>query len=368
MPGWNGSRYEKIDTYVYRRDGVLHNQPNGNYSYAELIPTDTKVRISGFGWSYSYDFRLYYFYDSRGSIILESDETYNAKSVTDLEIDIPEGSTKIIVNGTTNHLSKIEIYGNATSFEACYQAMKDTEPREPIKYFKLITLGDSITMLGTGERGWIKYFIEKTNAKLIANVAMNSAVLKDYSNTVYDGDPQQSNQDNNVLGNQVQKILNNNYEDPDVIMIAIGTNGGINITEADIKQAYYGDGSALIPLLSVDRTTDAGAYRYCLETLHNKYPNAVIIWCTPIMGYESTKSAKNAMSFGKSLKIATQYSGQLCCDTMRCGINGANEKQNENGEYLIDGLHPNVNGAKKMGYFNAVFVNQHLYMINLQSE
>ena len=156
VPGWNGSRYEKIDTYVYRRDGFLHNQSDGNYSYAELIPTDTKVRISGFGWGYSYDFRLYYFYDSSGSIILESDETYASKSVIDLEIDIPEGSTKIVVNGRADHPSKIEIYGNVTSFEACYQAMKDTEPREPIKYFKLITLGDSITMLGTGERGWIK--------------------------------------------------------------------------------------------------------------------------------------------------------------------------------------------------------------------
>ena len=365
ITGFNSSRYIKVSDFVINRIGQVNSQKNGNYSYVNLIPKDTKVKISGFGWSYHYAYRLYAFYDSEGSVLLESGEEYNDTSAVDLELDIPEGATKLTVNGSEDFESKILIYGKMTSFEECYESMKDSEP---VNTFKLITLGDSITQLGTNDRGWIKYFIEKTNSKLIANVAVIGAVLKDYSNTVYDGDPQQSNQDNNVLGNQVQKILNNSYEDPDVIMIAIGTNGGINITEADIKQAYYGDGSTLIPLSSVDRTTDAGAYRYCLETLHNKYPNAVIIWCTPIMGYESTRSAKNAMSFGKSLKIATQYSGQLCCDTMRCGINGVNEKDNENGEYLLDGLHPNVNGAKKMGYFNAAFVNQHIDMINLESE
>ena len=40
-------------------------------------------------------------------------------------------------------------------------------------------------------------------------------------------------------------------------------------------------------------------------------------------------------------------------DTIRCGINGVNEVSGGNGRYLIDGLHPNVNGAKKIGYYNA---------------
>jgi hypothetical protein len=40
-------------------------------------------------------------------------------------------------------------------------------------------------------------------------------------------------------------------------------------------------------------------------------------------------------------------------DTIRCGISGVNEVSGANGQYLIDGLHPNVNGAKKIGYYNA---------------
>lgn len=227
----------------------------------------------------------------------------------------------------------------------------NTDPYEPT----IITLGDSITKLGTTDRGWIKYFIEKTNAELIANVAENSAVLKDYEDTVYDGNPQQSVQSNNVLGNQVQKILNSDYEEPDIIIIAIGTNGGINITDEDMKNAYF-DNGAVKELATVDRKTDAGAFRYCLETLHNKYPNAIIFWCSPIAGAYNLRPMTNAIQYSKSLEIATKWSSCVFIDTLRCGITGINEVDNQNGEYLIDGLHPNANGAKIMGYYNASII------------
>lgn len=45
--------------------------------------------------------------------------------------------------------------------------------------------------------------------------------------------------------------------------------------------------------------------------------------------------------------------GQTLIDTIRCGINGINEANNTNDECLMDGLHPNMNGAKKIGYYNA---------------
>lgn len=240
---------------------------------------------------------------------------------------------------------------------------KEPEPEPEPEKIKIMCLGDSITALGTGTRGWIKYFMEKIPSTLVANTAVNSAVLPDYSDTVYDGNPSSSNQHGNVLGNQVQKILNNNYEAPDVILIAIGTNSGINITREQMISTYYGSDHILVPLDDVDRTTHAGAYRYCLDTLHAKYPNALIIWCTPIMGFEATRSANNACNWAESLRIATEYTGQLLCETIRCGINGINEKKNENGEYLIDGLHPNEKGAKKIGYFNAAFVESYRDMI-----
>lgn len=248
------------------------------------------------------------------------------------------------------------------------------------KSFKLMTLGDSITQLGTQDRGWVKYFIESTGCTLIANVAVNGAVLSDSSSTTYDGNPVQETQDNNVLGNQVQKIINNGYEAPDVILIAIGTNGGISISKDDIKNAYYNASGDLIALESVDRKTHAGAFRYASEKLHELYPDALIFWCAPIMGHQKKRPAQTAVTYYESLKTAVDFTGQLMIDTIHCGINGVNEKQNEAGEYLADGLHPTVKGAKKIGYYNASVVKSFLgtgsgltieekqYMISLFSQ
>ena len=231
------------------------------------------------------------------------------------------------------------------------------------KSFKLMTLGDSITQLGTQDRGWVKYFIESTGCTLIANVAVNGAVLSDSSSTTYDGNPVQETQDNNVLGNQVQKIINNGYEAPDVILIAIGTNGGISISKDDIKNAYYNASGDLIALESVDRKTHAGAFRYASEKLHELYPDALIFWCAPIMGHQKKRPAQTAVTYYESLKTAVDFTGQLMIDTIHCGINGVNEKQNEAGEYLADGLHPTVKGAKKIGYYNASVVKAFLSMV-----
>lgn len=170
---------------------------------------------------------------------------------------------------------------------------------------------------------------------------------------MYDGNPVQSLPQNNVLGNQVQKILNENYAAPDVIIIAIGTNGGLsNVTYESIDAVYY-DSDDVIPLSSVDRTKTEGAFRYCTETLHNKYPNALIFWCVPIPAYEKTRRALNSVNYEERLRMLTTYANIQMIDTNHCGINGVNEVQGGNGEYLIDGLHPNENGAKHIGYYNA---------------
>ena len=66
------------------------------------------------------------------------------------------------------------------------------------------------------------------------------------------------------------------------------------------------------------------------------------------------------MAYAESLRIATEYSGQIMIDTIRCGISGVFETKGANGRYLIDGLHPNENGARKIGYYNAAKVMPHL--------
>ena len=335
---------------------LLNNGSKFTHSVGRVATVDisgcTKVQVTGYQFVVSNGFTAVHFRNASGDLIKAYGGTADNK-VYQAELDVPEGAVTMNINGKTTAQPNISASGLKV-----YSIMDTLEAIKPTGK-KLITLGDSITALGTGSTGWVKHFLEKTGCELVANVAVNGATLKDKSGTTYDGNPVFNGPDNNVnnvLGNQVQKIINNNYSAPDIIIIAIGTNDGISITKDQIKDAYYDSSNNLVPLDSVDRETSAGAYRWCLEKLHTKYPNALIFWCTPIMGYQKTRSAENAMAYAESLRIATEYTGQMMIDTIRCGINGVNELSGANGQYLVDGLHPNANGAKKIGYYNAAKV------------
>lgn len=251
---------------------------------------------------------------------------------------------------------KLIINGKPLTLAETLEELK--EEISPVKTLNALVLGDSITAL-TGNRSWLAYFNEIQPINIIQNVAVSGAWLMDKEGTIYDGNPVADGPDsnvNNVLGNQVQKIINNNYDDPDIILIAIGTNGGINCSESDIYNSYYDSNGNLIPLNLVDRKTSAGAFRYCNEKLRELYPNATIFWCSPIQGYNGTRNLNNIITYGKNLKNLTQYASVQFIDTEKCGITGYTENQGTEGLYLIDGLHPNANGAKYMGYYNATKV------------
>ena len=234
------------------------------------------------------------------------------------------------------------------------------------KKYNAIFLGDSITAL-KGDRSWIQYFSNIIPLDNITNVAVSGAQLKDTSeNQEYSGDPQYfPNNPDNVLGCQVQKILNNNYSAPDFIIIAIGTNGGIEIQDKEnLKNTWYTENGEIVPLTSVNRQTDAGAFRWCLETLRNKYPNAIIAWCSPIQANYKTRDLANIVKWGENLNLLCNYGSCIFINTEKCGISGVTETQQEEGKYLQDGLHPNSAGAKLIGKYNACNFKKYLDAID----
>lgn len=345
-------------TASYTGKGITKSNSTFSHSNARYSEVDVRgykrVRGTAYLFSSNYYPAAAIFLDASNKVLYSYEPGAN-NSTVGYNLEVPEGAVTFKVNGHVYDCIESKLVESYKIFdvEDVYNEMYEiARPRGK----RLMTLGDSITALGITDTGWIKYFIEKTGGELVANVAVNGAVLKDSTGTTYDGNPTSDNQTNNTLGNQVQKIINSGYSAPDIIIISIGTNGGISITQDQIKGAYYSSSNDLIALGSVDRTSDAGAYRWCLEKLHATYPNALIFWCTPIMGYQATRSAENAMAWAESLRIATEYTGQMMIDTIRCGINGVNEKKDANGQYLVDGLHPNANGAKKIGYYNAAKV------------
>jgi lysophospholipase L1-like esterase len=89
------------------------------------------------------------------------------------------------------------------------------------------------------------------------------------------------------------------------------------------------------------------------------YPNAKIFICSPIQANEHFRDYKSTERKGRMLKaICNKISDVTFVNTFECGICGIFETYQKNGRDLIDGLHPNANGAKKMGLYNArVFLN-----------
>ncbi len=232
-------------------------------------------------------------------------------------------------------------------------------------------MGDSITALYMSEWGWPKYFCELLEPDFHASVAVSGAHWCDrIINTEYDGDPQFKPKEEdvmlkNVMGNQVEKLKrqkaagNPDYQDFDVIIMAAGTNDVRLDSTEEVDQQFYRDGK-YVPLDKVNRCTWGGAMRYVTESLYELYPNAHQFICTPIQGYENMRSFKIIKQKGDLIKYLAARLSIKYIDTLYCGIYGRYEFPGAKGRDLSDGLHPSVNGAKKIGFFNAMAVKSYL--------
>ena len=104
--------------------------------------------------------------------------------------------------------------------------------------------------------------------------------------------------------------------------------------------------------------------RYAYEKLRGMYPNSVIFFCSPIQASAYIRDYRNIRDKGKYMDAICQVISDVnFIDTERCGISELFELNGANGRDLIDGLHPNVNGAKKIAEYNfrEVFNYFHVY-------
>ena len=357
----------QLNNFIWGTDGTKQTwNSEGWIAYANVTGCK-KAKISGWGWSEEFGYWLYSFKDKNGTL---QKHPLNNTGVIDLEIEIPDTAVELLVNGKgPDYKASIQLYKNLTDFRDCISVVEaEKEKKDYIGMF----FGDSITAL-SGDRSWINYFKEIIPMSKYYNLAVAGATLMDKNNTVYDGNPLFDGPDqgeNNVLGNQVQKVINNldNYEAPDFILIAIGTNAGINTDIDSAYNQYYDSKGAILNIDRVNRKDSAGAFRYCGEKLHELYPNAVIAWCTPIHAVNTTRNAKTIIQYANNLKLLCNLGSYYCIDTIKCGINGLHEISNGNGEDLLDGLHPNSHGAKKMGYYNACKFKKFLDKIETYKE
>ena len=225
---------------------------------------------------------------------------------------------------------------------------------------KYLFMGDSITALNTQERGWCRYFNRLVKPSVAMNVAISGSEWCDYTDTTIN--PGATTGHDNVMSNQLRKLLqlketDNNYAEFDYIIIACGTNDhpskiSSDVTDEELIAQFYTDSNELITLENVDKKTWGGAIRFVVDTLRNTYPNAKIYLCSPI---QRTSGGQFKLIQKKNTIISRMCSllSVGFIDTEKCGIYGLREVANANGVDLIDGLHPNASGAKKIGIYNA---------------
>lgn len=284
--------------------------------------------------------------------------------------------------GDTINTLKIEKYGitKYTPYGETYVTVNESALPNFIlpkwKGLKILTLGDSITAMG-GVNGWTYWIKQYLLADKVINVSVAGSTWQDkVANQTYDGNPQPST-DGNVMGNQVQKILNakNNgdadYQNFDVITFSFGTNDDIDFAlqtkesvETQFVTNYEQNKFTIVPIENLNRQTLAGAMRYGFQKLHEAYPNAAIFMCTPTQ--ECYEPFDSIYKKGKLINYIADRCGAETIDTRRCGIRNIYESQTViNYDYpeqsgtapiqtdLLDGIHTNENGAKKIAKYNA---------------
>lgn len=284
--------------------------------------------------------------------------------------------------GDTLNTLKIEQYGitKFTPYGELYVTVNESALPSSIlpkwKGLKILTLGDSITAMG-GVNGWTYWIKQYLSADKVVNVSVAGSTWQDkVANQTYDGNPQPSTE-GNVMGNQVQKVLNAkangdaDYQDFDVITFSFGTNDTIDFSvqtkesvESQFITNYAQNNYTVVPLENVNRQTLAGAMRYGFQKLHEAYPNAVIFMCTPTQ--ECYETFDSIYQKGDLINFIADRLGVETIDTRRCGIRNIYESQttidydhpDQSGVApiqtdLLDGIHTNENGAKKIAKYNA---------------
>ena len=314
-----------------------------------------------------------------------------------LSITIPDGAYFICFSkngglGNTLNTLKIEQHGitKFTPYGELYVTVNESALPSSIlpkwKGLKILTLGDSITAMG-GVNGWTYWIKQYLLADKVVNVSVAGSTWQDkVASQTYDGNPQPST-NGNVMGNQVQKVLNAkangeaDYQDFNVITFSFGTNDSVDFSvqtkesvESQFITNYAQNNFTVVPIDNVNRQTLAGAMRYGFQKLHEAYPNAVIFMCTPTQ--ECYETFDSIYKKGDFINFVADRLGAETIDTRRCGIRNIYESQTtidydhpeQSGAApiqtdLLDGIHTNENGAKKIAKYNAREIMKY-FMIN----
>ena len=162
---------------------------------------------------------------------------------------------------------------------------------------------------------------------------------------------------NNVSKVHIQKFISEvesgEYPAPDVFVFSMGTNDrNLGCAEEALKGKSLDE---------VDITNMAGAARWSIQTIQEKYPNCRVFVCTPIQTGNVEHNELNLQKIAILREICQALSVQVIDCYSNSGISEKFEQPSSQGRYLNDGLHPGTNGQQLMGRYIAKEIRNNYY-------
>ena len=168
---------------------------------------------------------------------------------------------------------------------------------------------------------------------------------------------------NNCAVTHIQHFLadvrSGNAPKPDVFAFAMGTNDDIHCL-GDADRALTG--KSLENNENINLFTEAGAMRWCIQTIMEHFPDARIFVLAPLQTGDPEHNEKIEKQISN---IFTKITGAMSVRLVDCfhnsGICEKFEFKGAEGRYLRDGLHPKENGQALEGAFAAMEIGSHLF-------
>lgn len=339
----------------YYTNGVFY--PNDDYQAVMLpVTPGDKFKVTNYLLGAS-QWPCAFFYDSQMRVIGNTGiKTVNYHYIN-YDIEIPANCAYLNVHNYA--------YGPSTG-PALYglQILKKSYGvvSKPLAGKQVVVFGDSITYV---PGRWRNAFFRITGATQCVALSYPGAHLTNYPTTVLDGNFNTGDDDNihNVVCNQVYYYLQHkdtDYADfnPDIFIIAAGTNDGGNADayaeSTDIN--VYNNVSGWLDVDTIDLTTFDGAMRWIHTKLLDAYPNAKIVFCSPIqMAVQFHENIINitVAKEKKMERVAGKLADRLVKAGTESGITGEHEHAYQPGLYFTDGIHPNTFGGNVLGTYYA---------------
>ena len=229
----------------------------------------------------------------------------------------------------------------------------------------VVMLGDSNTWIGgddcDDEKGWNKWFKDCFNPASCRSYARSGATWTNTSRTKTNTEENIAVLgDDNVIYNQVmrlrQAVENGSQTDPDLIIIAAGTNDAWFQNKRPFvfgdtpEYVFRPDSKPFTANEANQMKSLAQAVRYNCELLSESFPNAQIVLLTPLQCTATT--LENIRKAGDIIEECGNYMGiSVIRQDRQCCISRTQELREK--RFTSDGTHTNAEGARRNGTFLA---------------